>query len=183
MANSMGATPPTELLPMIDRFLAKVITSPKGCWVWTGTVRCKTRKYKQGVFSICKGVNIAAHHFAWLFYKGEIPAGKCLMHSCDNGLCVNPAHMRTGTNGENNKDRASKGRSAKGRKHGRYTKPESICKGSKNGTAKLTERDVKNIRFAYNCVMHPSISTLSKTYGVSISCISGIINRKTWRHI
>lgn len=37
-------------------------------------------------------------------------AGVDIMHSCDNRLCVNPAHLAIGTRSENMKDAYNKGR-------------------------------------------------------------------------
>jgi len=43
-------------------------------------------------------------------YKGEVPAGMLICHSCDNTACVNPDHMFLGTASDNNKDSMKKGR-------------------------------------------------------------------------
>lgn len=55
-------------------------------------------------------------------------------------------------------------------------------KGSLNGWSKLTENQVKEIRLKYK----PRVYTremLAKEYGVKVSCIKDIVNRKSWRHI
>ena len=60
---------------------------------------------------------------AYEYYVGSIPAGKVIMHLCDNPPCVNPAHLQIGTKNENNKDTANKRRHNYGTKHwnGRLT--------------------------------------------------------------
>lgn len=44
---------------------------------------------------------VKAHQAAYLIAVGELPAGKYLLHACDHPWCVNPAHLRPGTNSEN----------------------------------------------------------------------------------
>lgn len=54
-----------------------------------------------------------AHRAAWVATHGAVPAGMCVMHTCDNRRCVDVAHLRLGSIADNNADRAKKGRSAK----------------------------------------------------------------------
>lgn len=53
---------------------------------------------------------ILAHRFAYELFKGEIPNGMYVLHSCDTPPCVNPEHLRIGTNADNNRDRVEHGR-------------------------------------------------------------------------
>jgi hypothetical protein len=56
------------------------------------------------------GVKTRAHRLAYELSNGPIPAGKMILHSCDNRRCVNPAHLRPGTAQENWEDALTRGR-------------------------------------------------------------------------
>lgn len=56
-----------------------------------------------------------AHRASFLMFKGEIPAGYDVMHSCDRPLCVNPRHLTAGTRADNMQDCVRKGRHIPGK--------------------------------------------------------------------
>lgn len=52
------------------------------------------------------------HVLAWIDANGRLPEdGMKILHSCDNPPCVNPEHLREGTQAENNQESVAKGRS------------------------------------------------------------------------
>ena len=51
---------------------------------------------------------LSAHRLAFKQAYGYLP--KVVMHTCDNKRCINPAHLRAGTQSENLKDAYNKGR-------------------------------------------------------------------------
>jgi hypothetical protein len=53
---------------------------------------------------------VLAHRAMYEFKTGPIPVGKVVMHTCDVPLCVNPAHLRLGTQADNLIDMRAKGR-------------------------------------------------------------------------
>lgn len=52
----------------------------------------------------------AVHRLSFQHYKGEIPEGQVVMHSCDRPPCFNPLHLFAGTQQENIADMVAKGR-------------------------------------------------------------------------
>jgi hypothetical protein len=90
----------------LSRFENSYIPEPNsGCWIWIAV--CS--HFGHGEFILKK--KYAAHRFSWILHKGEIPKGLCVLHACDVPACVNPQHLFLGTRGDNNTDRAKKGRS------------------------------------------------------------------------
>lgn len=59
------------------------------------------------------GLVLKAHCWAYAIYRGNIPAGMCVCHSCDVARCINPDHLWVGTQLENVRDMVRKGRRVK----------------------------------------------------------------------
>lgn len=81
-----------------SRFMDKV-SKVNGCWIWTGA----KDKDGYGVFRH-NGLARRAHRLSYIYYKGAIPTGHVIRHSCAN-LCVNPAHLKSGTQQQNMDDK------------------------------------------------------------------------------
>ena len=58
----------------------------------------------------------------------------------------------------------------------------SAVAGERNGRAKLTEKDVRAIRYAYK-TGRISMPGLAIEFGVSEASIRNIIHYRTWKHI
>lgn len=152
--------------PLLERFLAK-INKTERCWLWTGSFNSGG----YGVIWTGKRKTLASR-VAWELFKGPIGDNLCVLHNCpdgDNPACVNPEHLFLGTKGDNNTDRAEKGRN-------------KDQKGEKNEQAILTEFQVLEIRARY-AAGGVTQRSLAKEFGVHFAGISDIINRKNWRHI
>jgi hypothetical protein len=177
--------------PLADRFWEKVNKSvgPRACWNWTGTVNPKTGYGEISGGERGSGREIASR-LSWQLHYGPIPDGLCVLHHCDNRLCVNPVHLFLGTRADNVHDMIQKGRNAdhvrpgyhpKGDRNGARVHPERMSRGERHHSAKLTEARVRAIRAAYAGGVCQAI--LSREYGVTPTCVYNIVHRKTWRHI
>ena len=115
-----------------------------------------------------------------MHYGENIADNLCVCHKCDNPSCVNPFHLFLGTQKENQIDKISKGREARGEKHSVATKLKTP-KGEKNPAAKLKESDVIKIRElgARGCEQRE----IAAQFGVSHTLIGYILRRKLWRDI
>lgn len=95
--------------PELKRFLAKVGPRPKEkttCWLWNASIG--NRGY--GWFGKQGGGQENAHRASYRLFVGPAPKGKHVLHKCDVKRCVNPLHLRIGTNLDNMHDRDKKGR-------------------------------------------------------------------------
>lgn len=143
-------------------FKRKIKRDSEKCWKWTGSQ--SATGYGTGIYN---GRCAVAHRISWIFHNGEIPIGLCVLHKCDNRICVNPSHLFLGTKTENNLDKVLKGRQSM---------------GELTGTSKLNERKVLSIRKKYKQGT-VTLEYLGKKYGVHGSTIFDVVNRVSWKHI
>lgn len=139
------------------------VNANTGCWEWT----CRRNKDGYGTigggdYRFCR----AAHRSAYMQVNGPVEADKVVCHSCDNRLCVRPAHMFIGTQNDNIQDCVSKGRNAR---------------GEVAGPARLSEADVKRIRELYRSGGWTQ-RQLAEVFGVTQANISWIW-RHGWKHV
>jgi hypothetical protein len=133
-------------------------TVKEDCLIWNG------RKSKDGyaVKSIC-GNDYKVHSLIFMLWNGHV--APCVCHSCDQRMCIRPAHLWSGTLSENSKDMHRKKRNFRFR-------------GELHGASKLTQLDAKSIK-----IRKEPYSVLSREYGVSIGNIAHIKNGRTWKHL
>lgn len=147
---------------LAERFWSKV-EKTDGCWLWTGVID----KYGYGAITV-HNVSKKAHRIAWELTNGPIPPGLCVLHSCiASRSCVALKHLRLGTHAENAVDREAQGR-------------HSDSSGEKNGQAKLTASEVREIRDlrASGALTGREVARL---YGVTPSEVSHIFTGKVWK--
>lgn len=110
-----------------------------------------------------KGVSYFLHRLAYEQYYG-IKADGVVMHNCDNPSCFNPLHLSLGTQADNMKDMALKGRS------------KGINKGETNGNAVINEATAKAIYVA-----NGTLNAIAEQFGVTRKTVENIKYGYTWR--
>jgi hypothetical protein len=132
-----------------------------GCWIWEGDTDKRNypclhvqKDFKRTVYRIHRVMCEQAHG-----PLGELHA----LHKCDNSLCINPDHLRPGTHQENMKEAADRNRTVRGEQS-----PHSVLDETK-------VREIRESRMTY--------AKLSKKYGVAVSCIQAVKQRRTWKHV
>lgn len=152
-----------------------------GCWEWQGTIQTTGYGYfylGRGHLGGVKGGT--ASRASWYLYIGDIPAGMCVCHRCDNRKCVNPQHLFLGTDYDNTLDKMMKGRHSKGLDHSLKTKAK-IPRGSSHYKTKLTEDDIQNICELRNSGM--TYAAIARIYSFDHTTVYKIIKNKRWKHV
>lgn len=146
--------------PIEQRFLSKIKRDEAtGCWNWTA------RRDPKGYGEIGGGPGrnkLRAYRVAYELYVGTIPPGLFVCHACDNPSCVNPAHLWLGTNADNIRDAAKKGRMPRGGQR-----------------SMLTEAQVREIRDRHDIPARE----FAARFGVSYHAVRSARERRTWKHI
>ncbi len=154
---------PNKTDPKI-RFEALLSTNRKlgDCWVFAGS---KAKRYAS--FALDGVSRIGAHVASYRLYKGDIPEGKLVRHTCDNKPCVNPEHLVLGTQLDNMADCVERRR---------------IATGEQQGLSVMTEERVRDLRRRH-AAGGVTQTALSVEFGISQATTSQIVRRITWKHI
>jgi HNH endonuclease len=142
------------------------------CWVWNlfkdkdgyGKIGIKGKLYRS------HRVAYALTHNLPLVFKGHV------LHTCDNPSCCNPNHLWLGTHQDNMTDMKEKRRSKNGSFRG--MKSGSPQKGEKNYNAKLTSKDIEEIKLLLQEKL--TNKEIAKRYGVTHQAISCIKRGISW---
>jgi len=157
---------------LMPSWLSRKIVKDGDCILWTGAkngagygVRFTSRRdgpRKQKTI----------HRIVYKICHGSIPDGAHILHSCDRPACVNPAHLRAGTNVENMRDKVERHR---------QHRPIGII----NPRRVLTPNQVVEIKeqapsglFAYGQRKY-----LAEKYGVTGETIRNAAIGRTWAHL
>lgn len=151
-----------------ERFYIRVKKSKK-CWIWNGYKNAAG--YGVLFFGHINGVKKTwlAHRISYFLFNGKFSEELNVCHHCDIPACVNPKHLFLGTDQDNCDDMYKKNR-------------QNPPKGERNRHAKLTVKQVKEIRKSYQGKFG-EMAKLSRKYKVSVNQISWIIKKKVWREI
>lgn len=89
---------------IIAKIMAKVVVTPEGCYLWQGG---NSGTGRGGGYPRMKldGGTVAVHIAMWVCEHGPIPPRKQLDHTCNQRMCVNPAHLEMVTHKENQRRR------------------------------------------------------------------------------
>jgi hypothetical protein len=155
MQANWGGDPVARFWSNVDR------RGAEECWPWTAS---KTEDGYGYFVDRHSGLD-RAHRYSYYLAAGAFPVELFVLHRCDNPPCVNPAHLFLGTVLDNARDAVSKGRQAR---------------GSRNGNAKVSEDDVRWMRWAraYSGASAPAIA---RVLGLTKGHVDGIISGRAWR--
>jgi hypothetical protein len=144
----------TRGLPFHEKVKARTVADEAtGCWVWQGGCCNGYGSLRRGP----EGKPVYCHRLMYEHAYGPIPAGWVVMHTCDNPRCVNPDHLRAGTQRDNVIDMHQKGR---------------------GGRSVLGAEEVQEIRR-----LHASgvgIDRLSSMYDIGSFTVQSVLSGRTW---
>lgn len=145
-----------------DRLLAGLRNVPETkCWEWQRA--CTSAGY--GNLRV-EGRSLQVHRAMWMAFRGPIPDGMFILHSCDNRKCANIAHLRVGTAKDNTADKRARNRFV-------------TRKGLDNHKTKLSPGQVEEIRRVSG---RETQTTTAARFGVSQVAISKIQRGINWKH-
>jgi len=78
-----------------------------GCWLWTAA------RHRNGYGQTVRvdGSTVLAHRLSYeLHHTVRLTRAECVLHRCDNRVCVRPDHLFLGTHADNVRDMIAKGR-------------------------------------------------------------------------
>jgi len=126
------------------------------CWEWNGA------SSPAGYGQIRLGdKSLSVTRLSYEIAFGAIPDGMFVCHHCDNPPCVRPSHLFLGTQADNMKDKANKGRAS---------------------GQKLTAADVRQIR---HLVVASDLSwgEIAERFGISSGYVYDVWIRKSWKGV
>lgn len=126
------------------------------CWLW------RVGRTSKGYGHLrVNGQIERAHRVLYEMAVGPIPDGLVVRHDCDTPACVNPFHLRVGTQAENMRDAVERG---------------LFPTGEYNARTKLTADQIAEIRWRWS--EGEKQTDLAREFGVSSSHVSRIC---TWK--
>ncbi len=161
---------PFEPLLVARRLAGGIKDAPKnGCWEWVKALGNKGYA-RVGIHKGC----FLAHRVAYHLSVESVPVHLVVLHECDNPKCINPKHLRLGTQSENLQDAVAKGR-WNSRAGG------LAVRGEISGAAVLKTADVIKIRAMF--AAGQSGPSIGKAIGISTSQTYRVRDKASWAHV
>lgn len=145
----------------MEKFMKNVKKIENGCWEWQGPVV----SVGYGCFRI-ENKSVYAHRASWEIFKGEIPKGMLICHTCDNPKCVNPEHLFIGNHKDNYEDMKKKGR-------------HPTCKVKKNDHEFYVENTDHPLKLYFQ-KNDTCLSKAAKKIGISTTHLHRILKRQSY---
>lgn len=140
---------------------------PDACWEWQG-MTTDSGYGQMWIYDISNNDGVMlksrhrdrAHRISYSIHNNCEIGEDCVLHKCDNRLCVRPDHLFVGTRGDNCTDKVRKGRQARGMDNGLY------C-----------DDDIKEVR-RLKAETNFSQNKIARMMSMSPALVSLIINNK-----
>lgn len=122
-----------------DRLLSRRTISTSGCWEWI--TASNVNKHTTMTVNVGPNVNVVdyVHRVAYATWKGKIPEGLNVCHTCDNPRCFNPDHLFVGTDMDNVKDKMGKNRLPQHEDHYASKLTEAMVTDLRNGCVSISD--------------------------------------------
>lgn len=155
---------------LVAKFLGGIRKLENGCWVCDTAIENPESGYCEVVIDRSPRAGKArdyVHRLSYRHFKGKIPKGRHVLHSCDNPPCCNPDHLSAGTRKDNMQDMVDKGRH---------------YRGQNNRLPFLTETDVIAM---YQLHEAGGISQyeIGRRFGINERYVWLIVHGRRWRHL
>jgi hypothetical protein len=151
---------------MVRLMLSGIRELDDGCWICTAAYPMKRGYTRLQIRRDNVVYRELTHRVSYEHFKGPIPDGLLICHSCDYPPCCNPAHLFHGTHAHNTQDMVRK---------------ERGLVGALNTRAIFTEAMILSIYQDEDCGM--TRTAIAKKHGVHQTTISHILSGRNWKHL
>lgn len=157
---------PVRLHANLQDLLKNAVRDDNNCLIWQ---LCKTEK-GYPIYSINKQPKKVHRLVCALIYGQPTGNKNHALHSCDNPSCINPDHLRWGSNQDNIDDKIARNR--------HKTSPQF---GKNNPMAKLSDSIVLEIRQLKAARVR--IADIAAAYGIAEVTVRKVSTGERWGHI